>query len=62
PEGQAALGNSREFCEWHFNPSSAFHFGGLWKAAVRLIRVIGTHVFTYEEFTTILGRVEAVLN
>lgn len=27
-----------------------------------LIRVIGTHMFSYEEFTTILARVEAVLN
>jgi len=67
PEGQVAISNSRASCVWHFNPPSAPHFGGLWEAAVRstkrlLIRVIGIHIFTYEEFTTILARVEAVLN
>ena len=60
PEGQVAIANSRASCVWHFNPPSAPHFGGLWEAAVRsmkrlLIRVIGIHIFTYEEFTTILA-------
>ncbi|XP_025191834.1 uncharacterized protein LOC112592072 [Melanaphis sacchari] len=66
-EDQAAIGNARATCDWHFNPLSAPHFCGLWEAAVRstkrlLVRVIGNHIFTFEEFSTILVRVEAVLN
>ncbi|XP_050066044.1 uncharacterized protein LOC126555122 [Aphis gossypii] len=66
-DGKVALANARTACEWHFNPPSAPHFGGLWKAAVcstkrLLTRVIGVHLFTYEELTTVLTRIEAVLN
>lgn len=54
-------------CTWHFNPPSAPHFGGLWEAAVRsaktlLVRVMGCHNPTLEEMSTVLCRIEAVLN
>lgn len=54
-------------CNWHFNPPGAPHFGGLWEAAVKsmkssLVRVLGTHNPTYEELSTVLCRIEAVLN
>jgi len=54
-------------CAWHFNPPSTPHFGGLWEAAVRstktlLVRVMGCHNTTFEEMSTVICRIEAVLN
>ncbi|XP_065359110.1 uncharacterized protein LOC135953245 [Calliphora vicina] len=53
--------------EWSFIPPHAPHMGGLWEAAVKsfkfhLKRVAGAHRFTFEEFTTVLSRIEGVLN
>ncbi|XP_029163322.1 uncharacterized protein LOC114934776 [Nylanderia fulva] len=53
--------------QWNFNPPSAPHFGGKWEAAVKSVkfhlkRVLGNHLLTFEEMTTLLTQIEAVLN
>jgi hypothetical protein len=59
--------SSRVHCEWHFNPPGAPHFGGLWEAAIKstkthLKKVVGAQVYTIEEMTTLVTRIEGVLN
>ncbi|VVC45890.1 Ribonuclease H-like domain,Protein of unknown function DUF1759,Peptidase aspartic [Cinara cedri] len=54
-------------CRWHFNPPEASHFGDLWEAAIHsfkklLVRIIGDHRLMSEEMTTILCKIEAILN
>lgn len=53
--------------EWHFNAPSWPSAGGLWEAAVKSLKrhmriVINDHKLTYEEFSTVLTQLEAVLN
>ncbi|XP_058804735.1 uncharacterized protein LOC131671935 [Phymastichus coffea] len=52
---------------WHFNPPLSPHFGGLWEAAVKsfkhhLRRVLKDHFLTYEQISTLLTEIEAILN
>lgn len=63
----AAEAGTSSGIRWHFNPPSAPHFNGLAEAGVKSIkthlsRVVGEQVLTYEEFYTLLTKVEAILN
>lgn len=53
--------------KFHMIPPYASHFGGKWEAGVKsckyhLRRVVGNAHLTYEEFSTVLIQVEAILN
>lgn len=53
--------------EWSFIPPHAPHMGGLWEAAVKSFkfhfkRLAGSQKFNFEEFSTVLARIEGVLN
>ncbi|XP_059217691.1 uncharacterized protein LOC131994814 [Stomoxys calcitrans] len=52
---------------WHFIPPGAPHMGGLWEAGVKSFKqhfkkTIGLQKFTFEEFQTLLSKIEACLN
>ncbi len=60
------------FCQtnnivWHHSPPRAPHFGGLWEAAVRQMKLIlkknlTPHLLRYDELETLLIEAEAILN
>lgn len=64
--------NYLDFCaneciRWKFMPPHAAHFGGLWEAGVKAVKAplnktMGNMIFNYEEFYTLLTRIEACLN
>ncbi|XP_037824460.1 uncharacterized protein LOC119612685, partial [Lucilia sericata] len=52
---------------WHFIPPGAPHMGGLWEAGVKSFKshfrkTVGCFKYTFEEFSTLLARIEACLN
>ena len=58
---------SNEFINFHFIPPRAPHFGGLWEAAVKsakthLNRTLTNTRMTYEELSTAMIEIEAILN
>ncbi|GFX00280.1 integrase catalytic domain-containing protein [Trichonephila clavipes] len=55
------------FTHWHFIPPYSPHFGGLWKAAVKLtkahlIKACKIIILNFEELTTLLCQIETCLN
>ncbi|XP_050298577.1 uncharacterized protein LOC126737642 [Anthonomus grandis grandis] len=53
--------------QWQFIPPFSPHWGGLWEAAIKstkhhLRRLIGNQNLTFEDFSTILAQIEAILN
>ncbi|XP_043501582.1 uncharacterized protein LOC122523761 [Polistes fuscatus] len=53
--------------QWHINPPAAPHMGGKWEAAVKSLkfhveRMVGDTLLTYEEASTLLTQIEAILN
>lgn len=50
-----------------FNPPAAPHHGGIWESNIRqikssLVKIVGTQLLTYEEMSTVLTQIEALLN
>lgn len=53
--------------EWKFIPPNSPHWGGLWEAGIKsakfhIRRVVGKSNLTFEELSTILAQIEAILN
>lgn len=58
---------TRERIKWNFIPPRSPNFGGIWEASIKrakfhLKHCIGPFSVTFEEFSTILARIEGILN
>ncbi|XP_072400464.1 uncharacterized protein [Diabrotica undecimpunctata] len=58
---------AQNFIEWKFIPPHSPHWGGIWEAAIKsakyhIRRMIGNAYLVFEEFSTILSQIEAILN
>ncbi|XP_036140647.1 uncharacterized protein LOC118644911 [Monomorium pharaonis] len=65
--GKLASLLSKDGTQWKFIPPASPHFGGKWEAGVKSVkhhlrRVVGNHLLTYEEMSTVITQIEAVLN
>ncbi|GFV53662.1 integrase catalytic domain-containing protein [Trichonephila clavipes] len=61
------LFSAEEGIEWNFIPPASPHFGGLWEANIKsmkriLLRVAKSTIMNFEELTTLMAQIEAVLN
>ncbi|GFX98599.1 integrase catalytic domain-containing protein [Trichonephila clavipes] len=61
------LFSAEEGTEWNFIPPASPHFGGLWEANIKsmkriLLRVAKSAIMNFEELTTLMAQIEAVLN
>lgn len=57
----------KQHIHWEFNPSASPHMGGLFEAAVKSVknllkREIGETILTFEELSTLLSKIESILN
>lgn len=65
--GELASLIANDGTEWIFNPSAAPHFGGKWEAGLKSVkhhlrRVLNDTSVTYEQFFTLLTKIEGILN
>ncbi|GFX24191.1 integrase catalytic domain-containing protein [Trichonephila clavipes] len=61
------LFSAEEGIEWNFIPPASPHFGGLWEANIKsmkriLLRVAKSATMNFEELTTLMAKIGAVLN